>query len=68
MLNARKDAANIYVFISVIPALILITFTIADNNMIIREVPEKIISKAAYTTLILITTQARSSLINLITV
>jgi hypothetical protein len=55
MLNARKDITNIYVFTGVIPALTLITFTVTGNNMTVREIPERIVLKAAHAALILVT-------------
>jgi hypothetical protein len=66
MLNAREDAANIYVFPGVIPALTLVTFTVAGNNMAVKETPEKIVSETTHVTLILAAAQARSSFIDLI--
>jgi hypothetical protein len=64
MLNAREDIAYIYVFASVISALALVTFTVIDNNMIIRKVFERIVSETAHITLALAATQARSSFID----
>jgi hypothetical protein len=52
----------------VVSALILIIFTVAGNDMAIREMPERIVSKAAHISLILVATQARNSLINFIIV
>jgi hypothetical protein len=53
MLNAREDVTNTYVFTGVIPALTLIIFTIVGNNMAVREIFEKIVSKTAHITLAL---------------
>jgi hypothetical protein len=66
MLDAKKDTAYIYVFAGVIPALIIVTFAVTGNSIIIKKTPEKIVSETAHTTLILAATQARSSLIDLI--
>jgi hypothetical protein len=48
-----------------IPALAIITFTVTDNDMIVGKLFKRIVSKAAYVTLILVIMQARSSLIDL---
>jgi hypothetical protein len=48
MLNAREDITYIYVFIGVIPALALITLTVTDNNIIIKETPERIVSETCH--------------------
>jgi hypothetical protein len=66
MLNVRKDATNIYVFTGIMPALILVILTVVGNNMAISEAPERIVSEAAYTVLILVAAQARSSFIDFI--
>jgi hypothetical protein len=67
MLHAKKDATYIYVFAKIIPAFIIIIFTVTDNDMIIGKPPKKIVSKTAYTALILIVAQTRNSLIDFIT-
>jgi hypothetical protein len=68
MLNAKKDIANTYVFTGVIPALTPVTLTVAGNSMIVRELPEKIVTKTAHTALTPAAAQARNSLIDPIAV
>jgi hypothetical protein len=53
MLYAKEDAAYIYVFAEIMPALILIIFTITGNGIIIGKPPKEIVSETAYATLIL---------------
>jgi hypothetical protein len=64
MLDAREDTTYIYVFAGVIPALTPIIFTVAGNGMIVREIPEGIVSETAHITLVLAAAQARSSLVD----
>jgi hypothetical protein len=49
----------------VISALAPVIPTIAGNNMAVREVPERIVTEAAYTALALAAAQARSSFVDL---
>jgi hypothetical protein len=53
MLDAGEDVTYIYVFIGVMLALALVIFTVADNSVVVREVPERIVSETAYVSLIL---------------
>jgi ABC-type Fe3+-hydroxamate transport system substrate-binding protein len=68
MLHAEKDAAYIYVFAGMIPALTIVTFAVAGNNVTVRKPPKRIVSETAYATLILALTQARSNFIDLMAV
>jgi hypothetical protein len=68
MLNAGEDTANIYVFAGVMPALTPVIFAVTGNNIIIKKVPEEIVSETTHATLALAATQARSSLVNPIAV
>jgi hypothetical protein len=67
MLHVRKNAAYTYVFTKIMPALAIIISAIAGNNMTVRKPLKRIVSETAYATLILAVTQARNSLVNLIT-
>jgi hypothetical protein len=66
MLHAGKDAAYIYVFTKVMPALASVTFTMTGNNVTIGKPPKEIVSEAAYVTLALAATQARNNFIDFI--
>jgi hypothetical protein len=51
-----------------VPAFIIITFTVTGNGMIIRKPPKGIVLKAAYTALASVLAQARNNLIDLMAV
>ena len=61
MLHVGKDAAYIYVFIKIMPALALVTFAVTDNDIIVGEPPKGIVSEATYAALVLAAAQARRS-------
>jgi hypothetical protein len=67
MLDAREDTAYIYIFTGVIPALTIVTLTVADNNITVRKAPERIVSETAHAALTLAAAQARNNFIDLIT-
>jgi hypothetical protein len=52
----------------VIPALALITPTVTGNDMAVREIPERIVSKTTHAALTLAAAQARNSLIDFMAV
>jgi hypothetical protein len=64
MLHAKEDAAYIYVFIRIMPALTIVIFTVTGNSVAIGKSPKRIISETAYTALILAVAQARNNLVD----
>jgi hypothetical protein len=68
MLHVRKDATYIYVFAGVVFALAIVIFIIAGNSVTIGESLKRIVSEAAYATLVLAVTQARNSFVDLMAV
>jgi hypothetical protein len=68
MLHAGEDAAYIYVFTKIMPALAIIISAVVDNNVAIKKPLKGIVSETAYITLAPAVAQARNSLIDPIAV